>query len=40
VWVVVGDRARIAAALAEKGLGPVQMVDADGRLAGAGPGNE
>ena len=30
VWIVVGDRARIGKGLEDLGLGPVQLIDADG----------
>jgi zinc protease len=31
VWVVVGDRAKVEPGLKELGLGPIQVIDADGR---------
>jgi zinc protease len=34
VWLVVGDRAKIEAGIRELNLGPVQVIDADGKVTG------
>jgi zinc protease len=34
VWLVVGDRGKIEAGIRELNLGPVSVVDADGRVVG------
>ena len=36
-WVVVGDSSQVAAQLTELGLGPVQLIDADGNLLAEQP---
>jgi zinc protease len=36
-WVVVGDSSQVAAQLAKLGLGPVQLIDADGNLLAEQP---
>jgi zinc protease len=37
VWVVIGDRAKVEAGLKELNLGPIVLLDADGRPKNAVP---